>query len=476
MENIIMMSKKTKLYKLSFVLLAAVLLMGCSKKQIFKVEGEEYILQAVEDDEMETGIYYVKDTTKFYATHNAGGSANGKVNISSSERLLWTMDDDSLIPTMYKDGLIAFSSQQGVNTEEINIERFEDVGETFGTYDAEIDNNGHIKLFKNKMIKGSAIYEALKKESADAFIITKINNKNVNKDMLAPGGIITGLEDGKTYNIEFYSGTYYKSANIKADTHMYRSFEIYKSTNIEPTKNGYISIYMPDDINCGYYRIDGIGLFKYYNVKKDNVTGKEKFNEAYYKTEAEQISAYSQQYVVNIAQPTYDVYFTAEYVQEGISAEDVIALLTAPDGTTYKMKAYDGTIGINIDFARAGRWTINIAPQALQVTDVNAESKNIADDATVESYDFELEESSNKIFSVHYKGDGEVWGTLSYQDGTAVEFQEDKDNTIKAELTYVRAGKYTVNIYHYADTIIEEPQITDNEEQLSDINIIVESD
>lgn len=471
-----MMQKKAKLVKLCCIVLAAMSFMGCGRKQIFKVEGEEYMLQEVSDDELETGKYYVKDTTKFYAAHEIGGNTSGVVNIASKDRLLWSMQDDSLIPTMYLDGLIAYASNDNVNTEEVNIERFENIGASFGVFGAEIDINGYISIPKNKLVKGTAIYDALHSESADSFTITKIDDKDVTKDMVTSGGVITGLEYGKEYKIEFYSGTYYKNATIEADLHFYRSFEVYKSNNIKPTKNGYISIYMPDDINSGFYRIDGKGFFKYYNCMKDEVTDDIDMNKAYYQNEAEQISAYSQQYMVNISQPTYDVSFTATYDPKSVSDSDVIAVLTSPDGTVYRMAASGGIIAIDLDYAIAGRWTINIVPQALELSNVSAVSTAVGDDATVETYTYELEESTNKLFTVKYSGEGEVWGTVTYEDGTAVEFKNNGKDTLQAEFTYVAAGTYTVNVYHYADTITEEPIVVDNQDALSDLNIVVESD
>ncbi len=473
------MIRRKQIKVICSILAFSLIFTGCSKKQIFKHADEKYELKEVSDSELEEDIYYVKDTSKFYATYSPEGTSTSNTQIASAGRLLWTGKEDSLIPTMYEDGLIAYQSSAETNIEEASIERYEKLGDSIGVYGAEIDTNGYIYFKAAKIVKESSLAKALEGEKADGFTITEINGEPVTKDMLTAGGVITGFKYGKDYQISLYSGTYYKTISVTSDLHFYRSFEMYKTKEIITTKNGYLAINMPKDINSGFYYVQNTGLFKYYNTTKDNVTADIDINEPYYKTEAEQISSYSQQYVVNIAQPTYDVEFRASYDAKVVNDDEVVAILTAPDGTCYNMAVLGGNIGISLEEAMAGRWTINIVPQNLEITNIEAVSTATGDDATVETYTYELEEGSNKVFKAVYRGDGEVWGTVTYQDGTAYEFEavdEKEEKYIAANLTYVGAGTYTVKIYHYADTVVEEPTIIDDESALSDINIVVESD
>ena len=465
---------------LGFIVTSSLLFTGCGAKKIFKDEAEDYTLKALSDKELEQNTYYVKDAATFYQTYDPSKNFSDKANIADSSRIIYTDDYESLIPTMYKDGLIAYASDKNVALTNVSLERFEYIGDSVGVYKAELDANGYIYIKKENLIKDTSLYAVLSQEKADSFSITEINGKEVSKDMLSNGGVIKNLEYGKSYKISFYSGTYYKTVSVIADRHFYRSFEMYQTEDIDTTKNGYISIQMPKNINSGYYYVDGKGFFKYYNVTKDEVNDSIDLNEAYYTSEADQISAYSQAYVVNVSQPTYDVDFRVTYDTTNIEDSDIVAILTAPDKTTYRMAALAGSIDTYLDYAMAGRWTINIVPQDLNILEVTAESSQTGDDATVEVYTFDLEESSNQVFTVTYTGDGDVWGTVTYEDGTAIEFSKPKKdgdkNVITANLTYVGAGTYTVSVYHYADTIIDEPTVSADDDALSDFNIVVESD
>jgi hypothetical protein len=381
---------------------------------------------------------------------------------------------------MYVDGIIAYASDSEVDLTNVPIERFEYIGDSFGVSKAEYDTNGYVYIEDKNLIKGTSLYDALSNEKASGFTITEIDGKAVDKNTLTSGGVFSGLEYGKNYKVSLYSGTYYKTITVKADRHFYRSFEVYQTSDIDATKNGYISIRMPKDINSGYYYVANAGFFRYYNVTKDEVNDEIDLNKAFYSSEAEQISSYSQAYMINVAQPTYDIDFKVEYDAANIEDSDITAILTAPDKTTYRMVAANGSIDTYLQYAIAGKWTINIVPQDLNITNVTATSSATEDDATVETYTFDLEETSNQVFTVTWTGEGNVWGTVTYEDGTAVEFTagkkvEDK-NSMTATLTYVAKGTYTVNVYHYADTIIDEPTLSADDSALSEFNIIVESD
>ena len=150
--------------------------------------------------------------------------------------------------------------------------------------------------------------------------------------------------------------------------------------------------------------------------------------------------------------------------------------LTAPNNESYKMNAVAGIGLISLDEAIAGKWTINIVPKDLVIKNVTAESNAMADDASKESFNYTFEEETNLKITVPFTGEGEVWGTVTkLDDNTAYEFTLNKTQ-LECTISYVAPGDYVVDIYHYADTQIEEPVISyDGETQSEDV-IIVESD
>lgn len=470
---------KKKVVALGLLLTLSIMSTGCGVKPIFKEKVDPNALVAVSEKDLEEETYYVKDIADFYATLPATGNIAGSVNIADKNRLVWTGENDSLIPTMYSDGFIAYQSSKEVDIKSVNLERYESIGASVGIQGAEIDADGHIYVPSSKLISDTSISNVLASDkSIKNITIVKINDKDVTAEDLLPGGVIGGMEFGERYKIEFYSGTFYKSMTVRADTHFYRSFEVYESTDISATTNGYLTISMPQNINSGYYVVNGTGMFRYYNTTKDNVSAEVDLNKPYYTNEADQISARSQQYVINISQPLERIKFSVKYDATTVDeAEPTTAVLTAPDGTSYKM--YDDGVGelvTSIDYVLAGRWTVNIVPRTLKVDEVTTESLEHGDDAIKESYIYTLEEETNRLVTVNYEGNGEVWGVVTYQDGTTYEFGKPKDNKLTVSIPYVAAGEYTIDIYHYADTSVAEPTITNNTEGLEDIQIVVESD
>lgn len=468
-----MILKKTRL--IASILAMAIFLCSCGAKPIFKKEGEDYELKGLTDEKLEEDQYYVKDNTTFYLAHDIEGNKLGNNKTTDIKRVAWTMQDESLVPTMYSDGLIAYKSRSAA-VSNINIERFKDIGYSIGLYNAEVDMDGYIKFkYSSSVVKDSDLYTQLEEYKSYDLRIVTINGEFV-KDNLDLSGCIEGLEHDKTYTIEFYAGTQFLSIDVKADVKFYTSYEMYYVDSSADTTNGYVAIEMPDDAKSGYYYVNGKGFFRYYNSLKSEVDKDQDMNEAYYNNAAEQISANSQAYVIGVEQTTKDISFVISYETDVYKDEDVLAYLTAPNNECYQMIPVDGYATLALDEAIAGRWTINIIPKDLVITDVTTESNAIADDATKETFNYTFEEETNLKITIPYTGEGEVWGTVtSLSDNTAYEFVKDKQQII-CTISYVAAGDYQIDIYHYADTEIGEPDISYNEEAEDEDVIIVESD
>ena len=450
-------------------------MIGCGAKPIFKDENADYTLKALKDTKLEEDQYYVKDNTDFYLVHECEGNNISNNKTTDNKRVAWTMKDDSLIPTMYSDGLIAYKSKNS-SLSDVNIERFKDIGYSIGLHDAQVDNDGYIKFkVSTSVIEETSLAEALEDYKSYDIRIATINDEPV-KEMLDLAGVIEGLEQNGTYEIGFYAGTEYLTADVTADVKFYQSYEMYYIESGTDTTNGYVSIEMPDDAKSGYYYINGKGMFKYYDCLKSEASDDKDMNEAYYDTASQQISANSQAYVIGISQTTTEVDFIVEYETGTYDDEDIIMYLTAPNNESYKMNAVAGIGLISLDEAIAGKWTINIVPKDLVIKNVTAESNAMADDASKESFNYTFEEETNLKITVPFTGEGEVWGTVTkLDDNTAYEFTLNKTQ-LECTISYVAPGDYVVDIYHYADTQIEEPVISyDGETQSEDV-IIVESD
>ena len=450
---------------------------GCGKKELFVEEGAEYKLKAIEDSSLEEGSYYVKNGTKFYEVYLPSGNCQATTTAISSDRLFFLNQDSSLIPTYYSNELIAYQTQETSLTD-ITIERFTDLGYSIGLFGGEIDEDGYIcfSVSKNTVPKSSAA-EILANAVSDSIRVISINGEDVSEYTINTPGVFKNHEKGKTYTIGFYAGSKYQEAELTADYDFLQSYELYTIDKASNTKNGYFAITLPDDAKSGYYLINGSGFFKYYDFEKGN--GNEKktdMNEPYYTSENEKVEAYSQKYVVSVETTTLNVGFTMTYDPELYNDSDITAILTSPDGTKYNMTAENGTIYVELAQVIAGRWTINVMPKDMEILDISVDSVAAKEEATKEESDIAIPDELSSIrFYVDYTGDGEIWGTVTNEQGETVNFEQDtKNHKLYAPYSYLAPGTYHITVYHYADTAINEVSYEDDVDNIEEEILTVE--
>lgn len=461
---------QNRLMMAGLFLCSAIVLSGCDTKKIFVNKDDVYKIVDLTDKELLNDTYYVKTGADFNAVYLPNGTARSITTAQRDNRLLWTMQDESLIPALYQNEIIAYQSED-TKLDNIIIERFKDIGYSFGLYGGVMSADGYIDYnLSSQLIEDCSAYDQLFDSPSQYIRIASINDEPVTKDMLDSSGTITGLEENGVYEIGFYSGTKYMTAAIKADTHFFQSYEITQIDKANTTKNGYLAISMAKDAKSGYYMINGSGIFKYYAFEKNTQNAEDvDMNEPYYKTEEEKIAAYSQQYMVSVKTKTTNVAFHMEYDTEEYQDDEITCILVSPDGTTYSMVPQNGIASIELAEVMAGRWTINVSPKDLIIKDIKAESTAATADASTETKSFYIGEDDENIqFYANYEGDGDVWGIVENENGETQELVVNaNDHVLTTTYSYLAAGTYTVTIYHYKDTKIGEIgyQVdTDNEE------------
>lgn len=440
------------------VVILCTLTTGCSKKQIFVKYEDQYKLQTVSDKELKNDVYYVKEGADFYETYMPEGTASGTVEKPTESRLLWMNEDESLVPTLYQNEFVAFPSEKTNEGKNTKLERFKDIGWSFGMYGGYMDDDGYLCYTLNKnIISESDADEKLSQKKSKEIRIVSINDEPVSEKTINDAGVIVGLEKNGQYSVGYYVGTYYGTAVIEADRKFYQSYEILQSGKVTDTKNGYIAIYMLPDLKNGWYCINGKGLFKYYDYKKgDADDAEQKMDEPYYETLTEKRGVYSQQYMVSVEKNTENVRFSVQYNTDVYSDKDVSAVLISPDNKEYGMTAEDGEAYTEIDEVMAGRWEISITPQDLEILNVSADSSSPTSDTMCEEKEFVLDEDDANIqFYVSYEGDGSLWGSVENQNGETRILDVDAGNhKLATTYAYIPAGTYKVSVYHYTDTKI----------------------
>ncbi len=477
--------------------MSASILTGCDEVQIFQKETDPYALVPLKDTELSNDVYYVKNNTRFYAVHKPeSGSASSEVSVLNETRVFVTMEDESLIPTYYKDELIAVQSET-IDLNNVILERFNELGFSFGCYNGTVTDDGYLYFDpKDSLVDGSSLSSAIGDTSSTDIRIASIDGNTLVSDQInKTAGIIKGLEEQKSYKVGYYVGTKYCEKKITADCKMYGAYEMfsYGEEYISDTPNGYMCFTMPEDLKSGYYNINGQGLFKYYNFNRGEMDENEvSLNESYYLDDRSKIEAYSRQYSVSVPKRVKDLKITVDLEStETEFAEDVIqGIVFAPDGTQMSMdfNEEDKELSISLAEGMAGDWTVNVIPKTLNIKEVTVDNDKAAEEATCEETVFTLPEDRENIeFYAEYTSfktnvkDCTVFGTVLAEDGKTYEMtlgvdETDRNNPIYYiyyELPYAAAGDYIVRIYHHPEeTTIQTPIVRDKTETDTEIIIV----
>lgn len=467
-----------KYIRFSFLLIiciGAFLCTGCTPKKIFISEEEKYMLVPLTDSEIKTDIYYIKDGAKFYETYTPSG-ANVAAGAFAKDSYYWLQKDITLLPSLYSDELIAFASEKTTNIDNVELQRYYDVGYSIGIYGGSFDSDGYycVNLEQN-MIKGSSAYKAFSKASSKDIRIISVDDVPIDKKMLNDGGIFKDIEVGSTVEIGYYSGTYFETAIIEADYYFLQSYETVTLTQIQSTKNGYLALMMPEDAKSGYYKLKDGGMFKYYAYEKGEQTDNdENMNEQYLVKDEKTALEYAQQYSLSVGSQMYNIMFKLEYDTASVNEDDVKVTLVSPLGVSHELPINNGIASITLAEVEAGKWIIYAYPETMEVTNVDAVSAAQDPNAKKEEFYFDVTaDEVNMEFYCIYEGEGTVWGTVENEFGEAQVLESRReswssDKYLGTTYNHLPVGSYKMTVYHYMDTVITEVDRrvdTSNEEE-----------
>lgn len=441
-------------------------LTGCDI-QIFEDKSAKNVAKEYKKEELERDIYYIKDGTSFYKAYKCDASSNGTE--LDNKKSCWLIDDEKMVPTYYKDGLIARMTTDKIDDESVVMERYEDCGYSIGVHGCTFENGYICFRVGNNTIKDTSIEKKLEKSKSQNIMIESINGTYVSERMLNEAGIITGLEQDKEYKITYFAGSVYDEMTLTADTHFFECFEAYKLDEFNMTKNGYISLTVPDDLKTGYYRLDGEGFFRYVAAKKGEIDlANADYNTPYYESEEDQMAVFSQQYVFNLDKITENMSVKADFDPNTVlnSTGSVKMMVTSPDKKRMTVEAFrdDGTISCDIKESTPGEWIVNISPQSMKITNIEVISNEDKTEATKEEKQLVLDKDMTGIVvTLDYEGSGTVTAQIvdpinnkSYDMILKNDDPYDTSHQLIYNFPYLAAGTYSVNIYHYPDTKINE--------------------
>lgn len=271
------------------------------------IEAEEaakkYVLTAYSLEELVGGTYYIKDEDKYYPVAPGDLRFNGESDSRIPEqadpysRILMFGPDDPTIPTLYRDTQLIYKSADfnhpaadGTVPDTPSmyvLERFTDLGYSFGICGL-ADNEGtgkyKVPIVQTCFYMGSDALRVLQLQENATLILDSVSGTPISANNVSTVGTVKGLKQNETYTLNAYIGTSPVGGQVKADTHMFASFEKYAFQQYTLDPNGYAIIEMPDYMWSGYYYINGVGLFRYINNYKSigNPSNLD-FNTPYYK-------------------------------------------------------------------------------------------------------------------------------------------------------------------------------------------------
>ncbi len=276
------------------ILIAASMILavtGCGKKEKEEVVVDHQ-LTPITVNELEDGNFYVKAGDQFYyapvedKSFDPNDSQRNRIEFSASKdsetgiedpennnRVLAFTNWDNAIPTLYKNDQLVFKSAAG-DVSNFTWERYIDEGYSIGV--SNLKANGAGKIISRDgaayYVAGTAYQQLSQLEIPEAtdIIIDSMNGTPLNNTYLSDAGTITGLSKDAGVQANIFIGTTPQQVMMSADTRMFNSFEVYKTTNFELSANGYAIVTVPDYFKSGYYLINNIGFVKYIAVDRGN--------------------------------------------------------------------------------------------------------------------------------------------------------------------------------------------------------------
>ena len=269
---------------ISSILLVLLFCSGCNQNSPEKLYGP------FEKNELKDGCYILnEETNKCYScVQDSRYKSDGVLSMSATEAspIVWFSNNRLYIPTLGKNCKLIMKTSENLPAISTLVQMV-DYGTTLGVV---MSRNFDPNVFSIStgdfaLCEGSDASQVFAngKTSLGAnstnIRIVDIGGTKVNESMLTDMNTIQGLEEGKDYKITYYIGSQYHEVPVTADTHVFSTDvnNIKSISKYNYTKDGYVEIQIPENLEKGYYYINNSGIF-YYNPEEEGGTPIEKNN------------------------------------------------------------------------------------------------------------------------------------------------------------------------------------------------------
>ena len=235
------------------------------------------------EEQLTDGMYYVVHEGIYYPLYfdyrNKTAQDFPSDYVNASRMYFYKSDKFQNIPTLFAgDHLVFYAKTQMLDY--VTWERYKDLGITFGMYNLQKSVGGKYYLsFSDNdnfpLVSGSDL-DALGNLGVENVTIDKIGGVALD-DSVVEGGIVVGATEGKSYDIEVYTGTHYKHYNSVANIRAFESYELYASTEFETLQDCFWEVDVPEYFVDGYYNLSNLGMIRI--VKGNGYSKDTDFNE-----------------------------------------------------------------------------------------------------------------------------------------------------------------------------------------------------
>lgn len=266
-------------------------LTGCSLSRESTVATEtdaEEATEITDINDLQSEHFYIYDNVKqiyhpVYMKNASFKSDPEHLNTTQdNSRSIYFTDDWEDIPTYYEGNSLVYYTKNDLN-ENFVLERFKDEGYSIGISNLQPLASG--RYFFNAHQEEDELNPYINPDSEanqlfeldhEQVIIDNIGGATLRKGNVTDGGVIVPLKKNSTYAVDVYVGSTHHNYQLKADTRILTSMEVYQTTDYELNKSRILTINIPDEFNNGYYMINGQGVFRY--VKGTSYTERTDFN------------------------------------------------------------------------------------------------------------------------------------------------------------------------------------------------------
>lgn len=233
------------------------------------------------ESRLTSGTYYVVHDGVYYPVYKYGANYDDSPTnyTQPSRQVYFTTENEINIPTLFEgDTLVYYSTDYLLDY--VNWERYYDLGYTIGLIDLKTMESGRVFLDLSDddnvcIIPDSELF-AMYDLGAENVLIDKLGGVQIDKSFITDG-IISATKKSKTYDLEVYTGTYYKHYSATANTHVFKAYELFASIEYKTMQQFFYEIEIPEYFINGYYMVDGCGMLRL--IRGDSYNEETDYNE-----------------------------------------------------------------------------------------------------------------------------------------------------------------------------------------------------